>query len=88
MKGCFEKATGRPLEWQSNARAGTLIDNAIVNGFAAEDVSEEDISFAEWQIRRTTWEADNLPVEETFHWLAATSEEQLEEVRRRLNIPD
>ena len=64
MKGCFEKATGRPLEWQSN------------------------ISFAEWQIRRTTWEADNLPVEETFHWLAATSEEQLEEVRRRLNIPD
>ena len=88
MKGCFEKATGRPLEWQSGAKPGTLINNAIVNGFAAEDVSEEDISFEEWKIRLATWEADNLPPKETFHWLSATSEEQLEEVRRRLNIPD
>jgi hypothetical protein len=34
----FEISTGRPLEYQSDANAETLIDNAVSGGYSADNV--------------------------------------------------
>ena len=49
MRVCIEKSTGRLIEMQSDATAGTLIQNAINAGFIEADIEEKEITQAEWQ---------------------------------------
>lgn len=46
---CVVKATNRIIEMQSGAVAGTLIKNALVQGYKETDVIEKVVTAAEYQ---------------------------------------
>lgn len=50
MRICIQKSTGRLIESQSDATAGTLIANAISAGFSSSDVEERIVSMTDWQV--------------------------------------
>ena len=41
-------STGRVIEMQSHARPGTLIANAVVAGFNANDIEEREVTYEEY----------------------------------------
>jgi hypothetical protein len=47
MRICTDK-TGKLIEMQSHATAGTLIQNAINAGYKKDDVTEKEVTAAEW----------------------------------------
>ena len=49
MRVCVEKSTGKLIEMQSAATAGTLIQNALNAGFAEADIEEKEVTPEEWQ---------------------------------------
>jgi hypothetical protein len=49
MRVCIDKSTGKLIEMQSDAIAGTLILNAINAGFAEPDIEEKEVTQEEWQ---------------------------------------
>ncbi|MEH7521676.1 hypothetical protein V7149_00115 [Bacillus sp. JJ1503] len=49
MRICLEKSTGLLIESQSFASEGTLIKNAIKNGFLESEVEEKVVSINEYQ---------------------------------------
>jgi len=50
MRICTVKSTGKIIEAQSCATAGTLIRNAVGAGYAKADVEERDIAESEYAI--------------------------------------
>ena len=49
MRICTDK-NGKLIEMQSHATEGTLINNAIAVGYSKEDITEREISNAEWTV--------------------------------------
>ncbi len=49
MRICVQLSTGKVIEMQSGATAGTLIKNAIGAGFAAGDIEEREVTPAEYE---------------------------------------
>lgn len=49
MRICIEKSTGRIIEMQSAARAGTLRTNAIAAGYDTDGIEEREVTGAEYQ---------------------------------------
>jgi len=59
---CLEIATGRILEYQALATPGTMLANITNNpqyGFVAADVEERQVTAAEYEALRATWDADS-----------------------------
>lgn len=54
MRICVRRVNGRLIEAQSHALAGTLIKNAVRNGFRERDIEEKVISDAEFERTRDT----------------------------------
>lgn len=48
MRVSIQTSTGRVLEMQSDATAGTLIDNAVGAGFVKDDIEEREVTQAEY----------------------------------------
>jgi hypothetical protein len=49
MRICTDK-TGKLIEMQSHATAGTLIQNALNAGYKKDDVTEKEVTAAEWAV--------------------------------------
>ncbi len=49
------RATGKLIEYQSRAQAGTLTQNALRAGFAAAAIEEREVTEAEWAVIRDQW---------------------------------
>lgn len=49
MRICVVKATNQIIEMQSRARMGTLIKNAISQGYAVEDIEEREVTYLEYK---------------------------------------
>ncbi len=45
---CLERSTGKLIEYQSNATAGTLIRNALVSGYTEAQIEEREVTPREW----------------------------------------
>ena len=52
MRICILKSNNSVLEMQSEAREGTLINNAVNAGYSADDIEERVITNSEWE---TIW---------------------------------
>lgn len=50
MRVCIEKSTGKLLEMQSDATAGTLLGNAIAAGFDPSLVEEREVNWADYSL--------------------------------------
>ena len=50
-----EKATGKLIEYQSDASPGTLTANAVSAGYAADAVVEREVTDPEWTVLRRQW---------------------------------
>ena len=48
-RASFETSTGKLLEYQSRATAGTLTQNALRAGYTESQIEERDLSEDEWQ---------------------------------------
>jgi hypothetical protein len=49
MRICTDK-TGKLIEMQSHATAGTLIQNALNAGYRKDDITEQEVTAAEWAV--------------------------------------
>lgn len=49
MKICIEKPTNKLIEMQSDATAGTLIQNAVNAGYAESEIEEREVTQEEFQ---------------------------------------
>jgi hypothetical protein len=49
MRVSIQKSTGLLIEMQSDATAGTLLQNAINAGYVEADIEEKEVTLAEWQ---------------------------------------
>ena len=49
MRICIEKSTDKLIEMQSHATPGTLIQNAVRQGYKAEDILEKESTESEFQ---------------------------------------
>ena len=47
---CIVKATGKLIEYQGSADAGTLISNAVNGGYVANEIEERVVTPDEWAI--------------------------------------
>ena len=54
-RASFEKTTGRFLEYQSRATPGTLITNALRQGYSLEKIEERELSDEEWVLVKKQW---------------------------------
>jgi hypothetical protein len=63
MRICVQVSTGKILEMQSDARAGTLIANAVAQGIDAKDLAEEVVTPAEYKARMAVQEPAPTPVD-------------------------
>ena len=79
MRVCIERRTGKLIEMQSSPRDGTLTANAVRGGYLAEDVEEQDVTPAEWDV---IWAAVPKPGDE----LAAERQERLETLAVKLGL--
>lgn len=64
MRICKQISTGKIIEMQSDATAGTLISNAIASGFAANDIVEEIISQEQYKARMEVQEPQQVDLRE------------------------
>lgn len=46
MRICVQTATGKLVEMQTDATAGTLIDNAVAAGYVREELEEQEVDAA------------------------------------------
>jgi hypothetical protein len=67
----IQKSTGRPIEWQQSARAGTCRANAIAAGFDPADVEERTLTLVEFQALAAPFEPPPPPKRDTLAELDA-----------------
>lgn len=49
MRICIDKRNNKVIEMQSAGREGTLLNNAIMSGYNAEEIEEIEIDEATWE---------------------------------------
>ena len=79
MRICTRISTGKIIEMQSSATAGTLIANAVAHGIAADDLLEEVVTPADYKARMDIQEPPPAP---------PTADELEIEVQQLLNGDD
>lgn len=82
---CVLKSTNRILEMQSDAKAGTLIQNAIAQGYKETDIIEKEVTAVEYK--------DALKIDPVVVATAAAAEsaktlEQTKITAIQENLPD
>src|SRR3990167_8127982 len=63
MRICTRVSTGKIIEMQSDATAGTLIANAVAQGIAANDLLEEVVTSAEYRARMAIQNPPPAPID-------------------------
>lgn len=63
MRICIEKVTGKLIEMQSDATAGTLLQNAIASGYLEQDIEEREITADEWRVFKDYKPLDKVKVD-------------------------
>jgi flagella basal body P-ring formation protein FlgA len=82
---CIVKATNRIIEMQSGATAGTLLKNAIAQGYNEKDIIEKEVTPLEYQ---AALKVDPVVIAETAAIETAKTLEQAKLTAIQDNLPN
>jgi hypothetical protein len=82
---CIVKATNRIIEMQSGATAGTLLKNAIAQGYNEKDIIEKEVTPLEYQ---AALKVDPVVIAETAAIETAKTLEQTKLAAIQDNLPN
>mgnify|MGYP001558813922 CR=1 FL=1 len=83
---CLEKSTGKLIEYQSSATEGTLIKNAINDGYQEVDIEEKEITKEEWKDLKE--EQIDKPVKEEKEKQKEKRRQKESELQLKLGLTD
>ena len=85
----LEKSTGKLIEYQSDAREGTLLKNIQDNpqyGYTTDQVEEKEVTEAEWASLKKKWIDDPSEVERKAK--ESVKKQKETQIKQKLNLTD